>query len=95
VVGVEVVVVRPVDDGLEDEDPPAVGVAVVAGVDAVAVDLAGVDEWAVASEATRTPKPMALAAAPMPMTIVVRRTRDIAWSRALAADGGVRLLWGC
>jgi hypothetical protein len=77
-----------------DDDPDVVGVAVV-GVVVLAEDPEGgvvtlvtADECAVVSEATRRPRPTALAAAVIPTAVVVRRTRDMARSRARAGCSG-------
>ena len=87
VVGVVVVVVvvgslTELDPDEPDDEDPAVEVvvgAVVVGVVVATED--PVDEWAVVSEATSTPRPMALNVAAMPMVAVDRRTRASAWSR--------------
>lgn len=101
VVGVVVVVVGSLPeldpDEPDDEDPAVevvVGVVVVGAVVATgdpvvdwpAVCLLTVDEWAVVSEATSTPRPMALTVAAMPMLAVDRRTRASAWSRPLPVN---------
>jgi hypothetical protein len=57
------------------EDP---GVVAVTGV-------VTADEWAVVSEATRTPRPTVPAAAAIPIDVVTRRTRCLARSLDRAA----------
>jgi hypothetical protein len=94
VVGLVVVVVVVVVVGVLaadelDDDPEVVGgevVGVVATEDPEVgvVTLVTADECAVVSEATRIPRPTALAAAVIPTAVVVRRTRDMARSRARA-----------
>ncbi len=89
---------EPVEED-EDEDDPEEELGVVAGevVDGVVADdeaavcLAAAAEWVVVSTATRTPRPMAAAAADAPITAVPRRTRAKAWSRACPVDGQVDL----
>jgi hypothetical protein len=83
----------------DDDDPEVVGVVVVAVVPDVDVPvdtLVEVAEWAVVSEATRMPSPTAAAVAARTIAAVIRRTRDIARSRAWAAGWPARSLWpGC
>ncbi len=77
----------PVDDCPETvmgEAPVVEEAAAVGFVVAVDTD----DEWAVAPEATTTPRPAAAAEAATPMATVVRRTRVMARSRACAAAWG-------
>jgi hypothetical protein len=106
VVGVVVVVVvgLAADAELDDDEADVVGAVVVdvvaladaadvtAAVDCLATD----EEWAVVSDATRIPRPMELATAAMPTEAVVRRTRDIARSRAgrTGRAGGVMPMLG-
>ncbi len=89
---VVVVVVGSAADEELDDDPE---VEDVAGSEVVAEPLdvevpvgcfVADDDWAVVSLATSSPSPMALAMAATPIAAVVRRTRDIARSRARAAD---------
>lgn len=93
---VVVVVVGSADDEECDDDDPEVEDVVVGEVVAdtdVEVSEGWVvadEEWAVASVATSSPSPMALAMAATPIAAVVRRTRDMARSRARAADELVR-----
>jgi hypothetical protein len=96
VVGVVAVDV-PDDDGSADEvddDRPEVAVPPVAVVGVVAFDVdvdagsvrrVAAAEWAVVSEATRTPNPTAAAVAVTPIVAVTRRTRARALSRACRA----------
>ena len=65
-----------------------VGVVVVAGapvVDVVVGSAPADEEWVTVSEATRTPRPTAPAAAATPMAAVARLTRLVARSRSWAA----------
>ena len=97
VVAVVVVVGSAADEELDD-DPDVeevVGGEVPAELPDVEVpDACWVadDEWAVASVPTSSPSPTALAIAATPMVAVVRRTRDIARSRARAAGWPGRLI---
>jgi hypothetical protein len=95
VVGVVVVgsvaSVEPDEDAVEEGavvvGVVVVGVVVVAG--APVVDVVGSapadEEWVTVSEATRTPRPTAPAAAATPMAAVARLTRLVALSRSSAA----------
>ena len=88
---VVVVVVGSVADDALDDDPDAEGIVVgevLAELPEVEVPegrWVADDEWAVVSVATSSPSPTVLAIAATPMAAVVRRTRDIARSRARGA----------
>lgn len=70
----------------DELDEPAVVAGVVAAeVDELVLDVVVEAEWAVVSVAARIPSPTALAEAAMATPAVIRRTRDIARSRARIA----------
>lgn len=85
------------DDALDDAEPEVEEVVdgeVVAELPEVEEPegwLVAVDEWAVDSVPTSSPSPMALAIAATPIAAVVRRTRDIARSRARTVGSGIGL----
>ncbi len=96
VAGVVVAVVASDDEVPADEeelaavdvDEGSVDVEAAAVVGVVVAWVATVEEWAVAPDATRTPRPTAPADAARPMPTVARRTRVMARSRARAAEWG-------
>jgi hypothetical protein len=81
-------VVEPCEEPVEVD--VLVGVAVVLDVDAAddpwSAVAAAAPECAVVSEATSTPSPMAVAAAPVPIKAVIRRTRAMASSLVRRAE---------
>jgi len=68
-----------------DDEPPVVAGVVAADVDELVLDMVAEAEWTVVSVAARIPSPTALAEAAMATPAVIRRTRDIARSRARIA----------
>jgi hypothetical protein len=89
VVGVVVAVVEPSEAPADDD--AVVDVDSVVDVEAAddpwsATPVVAAAECAVVSEATSTPSPMAVAAAPVPINAVIRRTRTMAWSLVRRAE---------
>lgn len=83
--GVVVVVVGLAAADELDEEPPVGAGVVAAEVDELVLDVVAEAEWTVVSVAARIPSPTALAEAAMATAAVIRRTRDIARSRARIA----------
>jgi hypothetical protein len=82
-----VVTVEPDADAVEGVVVTGVVVGVVVAADAPVVDVVvgsapADEEWVTVSDATRTPRPAAPAAAATPMAAVARRTRFVARSRS-------------
>jgi hypothetical protein len=75
------------DDDFNDEEAEREGVVVAELPDLEVPEGCFVvdDDWAVVSVATSSPSPTALAMAATPIAAVIRRTRDIARSRACTA----------
>jgi hypothetical protein len=81
VVGVAVVA----EDEFEVEEELEAAAVVGVETELVGLELVVAEEWAVVSEATRTPRPTARATAAIQTAPVVRRTFAIARSRARVA----------